>query len=378
MDISTFADQTSEAPVEETVAPVVEQKQEEAPKKKAYKKNGKKRERLSDAIVARAAGNEGLIRAMNFTGVVDANGVITCPTAECRCNNQKKVMVRQSKNDSYYLRCFKCSGYWTSHDLLRLAIPDLNYRQEVFLLSGAVEPRKFGIDAEAVSKEMVESLPQAVAPFSATVESEIYEAILNSRYTSVEEAIAFWARRGISEEAVRTHRSVMVTDAMALGLELIEEFGKSQLVSSGVFLEIDAQTGGAKRDILGHGIRPLFSNDFAIVEPTLARNGIAREVRFRASSAKALARIKSFEGGKMFVHVQYHVIETRLGQFKLHQRQLYLRDKDVNVTHLYVDKLTEPYEKGYSMKTKDIGEVYVDTDKFLKALKKVNVIGRAS
>ena len=111
-----------------------------------------------------------------------------------------------------------------------------------------------------------------------------------------------------------------------------------------------------------------------------AVGSILNKIGFRgvAPDRKALARIKSFEGGKMFVHVQYHVIETRLGQFKLHQRQLYLRDKDVNVTHLYVDKLTEPYEQGYSMKTKDIGEVYVDTDKFLKALKKVNVIGRAS
>ena len=30
------------------------------------------------------------------------------------------------------------------------------------------------------------------------------------------------------------------------------------------------------------------------------------------------------------------------------------------------------------MKTKDIGVVYVDTDKFLAALKRVNVIGSAS
>ena len=112
-----------------------------------------------------------------------------------------------------------------------------------------------------------------------------------------------------------------------------------------------------------------------------AVGSILNKIGFRgvAPDRKALARIKSFEGGKMFVHVQYHVIETKEGQFKLHQRQLYLRDKEVNVTHLYVDKLTEPYAgKGYSMKTKDIGVVYVDTDKFLAALKRVNVIGRAS
>ena len=97
-----------------------------------------------------------------------------------------------------------------------------------------------------------------------------------------------------------------------------------------------------------------------------------------APDKKALARIKSFEGERMFVHVQYHVIETKLGQFKLHQRQLWLKDKEVNVTQLFVDKLTEPYEKGYSMETKDIGNAYVDTDKFLAALKRVNVIARAS
>ena len=111
-----------------------------------------------------------------------------------------------------------------------------------------------------------------------------------------------------------------------------------------------------------------------------AVGSILNKIGFRgvAPDRKALARIKSFEGGKMFVHVQYHVIETKEGQFKLHQRQLYLRDKEVNVTQLFVDKLTEPYEKGYSMETKDIGNAYVDTDKFLAALKRVNVIARAS
>ena len=112
-----------------------------------------------------------------------------------------------------------------------------------------------------------------------------------------------------------------------------------------------------------------------------AVGSVLNKIGFRgvAPDRKALARIKSFEGGKMFIHVQYHVIETKEGQFKLHQRQLYLRDKEVRVTHLYVDKLTEPYQgKGYSMKTKSIGNAYVDTDKFLAALKRVNVIGRAS
>ena len=112
-----------------------------------------------------------------------------------------------------------------------------------------------------------------------------------------------------------------------------------------------------------------------------AVGSILNKIGFRgvAPDRKALARIKSFEGGKMFIHIQYHVIETKEGQFKLHQRQLYLNDREVGVTHLYVDKLTEPYAgKGVSMKTKDIGEVYVDTDKFLAALKRVNVIGKAS
>ena len=111
-----------------------------------------------------------------------------------------------------------------------------------------------------------------------------------------------------------------------------------------------------------------------------AVGSILNKIGFRgvAPDRKALARIKSFVGGKMFIHIQYHVIETKEGQFKLHQKQHYLNDREVGVTHLYVDKLTEPYQgKGYSMKTKDIGSAYVDTDKFLAALKRVNVIGRA-
>ena len=112
-----------------------------------------------------------------------------------------------------------------------------------------------------------------------------------------------------------------------------------------------------------------------------AVGSILNKIGFRGlvPDRKALARLKTFEGGKMFVHIQYHVVETKLGQFKLHESQYYLRDKDVNVTDVIVSKLTEPYAgKGYTMETKTIGNAYVDTDKFLAALKRVNVIARAS
>ena len=129
-------------------------------------------------------------------------------------------------------------------------------------------------------------------------------------------------------------------------------------------------------------LKELTSHNFKVnrEENPSAVGSVLNKIGFRGLGiGKTYKWIKTFEGGKMFVHIQYHVVATHLGQFKLHQRQLYLRDRDVNVTDLYVDKLTEPYAgKGYTMKTKRIGNAYVDTDKFLAALKRVDVIARAS
>jgi len=83
--------------------------------------------------------------------------------------------------------------------------------------------------------------------------------------------------------------------------------------------------------------------------------------------------------GVMFVHVQYHVIETKDGKkLFLHQTQYYHRawgTGGVNLTALYVTERPEwPGDAG----EKEIGRAVVLTDDFLDGLRKANVIDRAS
>ena len=85
--------------------------------------------------------------------------------------------------------------------------------------------------------------------------------------------------------------------------------------------------------------------------------------------------------GVMFVHVQYHVIETKDGKkLFLHQTQYYHRawgTGGVNLTALYVTERPHwPVDKDKD--EKEIGRAVVLTDDFLDGLKKANVIDRAS
>ena len=108
---------------------------------------------------------------------------------------------------------------------------------------------------------------------------------------------------------------------------------------------------------------------------------LLNKIGFRgvAPDRKALARIKSFEGGKMFTHIQYHVIATKLGHVFIHQSQHYLRDEEVRVTKISVDHLPDSnWFEDKNENRHEIGTAFVDTDKFLAALKRVNVIKRAS
>ena len=93
---------------------------------------------------------------------------------------------------------------------------------------------------------------------------------------------------------------------------------------------------------------------------------------------KALKHLKTFEGGKMFTHVQYHYVQKDVGEdvYFIHQSQHWLKDHKVGVTELFVTKNTEQeYVEGYK---KDIfvGRAAVPTDKLLKGFKRVTVLKR--
>ena len=107
----------------------------------------------------------------------------------------------------------------------------------------------------------------------------------------------------------------------------------------------------------------------------------------KVNLAKAQKQVKYIDQninksrGVMFVHVQYHVIETKAGQkLFLHQTQYYHREfgtGGVNLTALYVTESPHwPTDKDKDEKF--IGRAVVLTDDFLDGLRKANVIDRAS
>ena len=118
------------------------------------------------------------------------------------------------------------------------------------------------------------------------------------------------------------------------------------------------------------------------VEKTLKKAGFSK-----ISLAKAQRQVRQIDlemdksRGVMFVHIQYHVIETKDGKkLFIHQTQYYHRDfgtGGVNLTALYVTE--RPYwPEDKDKDEKEIGRAVVLTDDFLDGLRKANVIDRAS
>ena len=98
----------------------------------------------------------------------------------------------------------------------------------------------------------------------------------------------------------------------------------------------------------------------------------------RGDVAAANKRLKTYEGGMMFKHMQYHVVHDGKGSdvYFIYQTQHYLRDRDVDVTKVTVDV----YDKGYERtrdKRKNIGNVLVPIKKFLKGLDRLVVLDKS-
>lgn len=102
------------------------------------------------------------------------------------------------------------------------------------------------------------------------------------------------------------------------------------------------------------------------------------------TTKQAEARIKSFEGGTMFTHVQYFEVQPNGNtpdrpKYRIHQQQYWLNEPNlrmmgknpaekVNVTRLTIYDTT-PVQVG--AKETNLGQVYVDTDVFLEECKVV-------
>ena len=87
-------------------------------------------------------------------------------------------------------------------------------------------------------------------------------------------------------------------------------------------------------------------------------------------------RLEDYEGGKMFKHMQYHVVQGKKDVYFIYQTQHWLRDSDVDVTQVSLDVYDKGYEKT-SGPRKEIGNVLVPTKKFLKGLNRTVVLDKA-
>ena len=98
----------------------------------------------------------------------------------------------------------------------------------------------------------------------------------------------------------------------------------------------------------------------------------------RGDVAAANKRLKTYEGGKMFTHMQYHVVHDGKGSdvYFIYQTQHFLRDSNVDVTKVRVDVYPKGYEKT-SDKRKTIGNALVPTKKFLKGLNRLVVLDKS-
>jgi len=92
--------------------------------------------------------------------------------------------------------------------------------------------------------------------------------------------------------------------------------------------------------------------------------------------SKANKQLATYEGGKMFKHMQYHVVQGKSDVYFIYQTQHYLRDSNVDVTKVSVD-IYDDYKQKTSDKRTEVGNALVPTKKFLKGLKRVNVLDKS-
>ena len=96
----------------------------------------------------------------------------------------------------------------------------------------------------------------------------------------------------------------------------------------------------------------------------------------RGDVAAANKRLATYEGGKMFLHMQYHVVQGKSDVYFIYQTQHHLNDSDVDVTKVSIE-VYDDYQGKTSAKRTDIGNALVPSKKFFKGLNRVNVLDKA-
>ena len=102
----------------------------------------------------------------------------------------------------------------------------------------------------------------------------------------------------------------------------------------------------------------------------------------RGDVAAANKRLETYEGGKMFKHMQYHVVQgydrkrDKEDVYFIYQTQHWLRSSDVDVTKVSID-IYDDYQGKTSDKRTEIGNALVPSKKFFKGLNRVNVLDKS-
>jgi len=96
----------------------------------------------------------------------------------------------------------------------------------------------------------------------------------------------------------------------------------------------------------------------------------------RGDVAAANKRLATYEGGKMFKHMQYHVVQGKKDVYFIYQTQHHLNDSTVDVTQVSIE-VYDDYQGKTSAKRKDIGNALLPTKKFLKGLNRVKILDKA-
>jgi hypothetical protein len=220
--------------------------------------------------------------AFAIIGCVNGNA-FTCPV--CGESRKGKVILRPQKR---YWKCYVCGvypedpRYMNAIDLVkqRCSVP---FPKAVNILLGRN-------DGPIPKAKLLEILAEAKADdgFRAAEEEwvwDLYTDVLNSQYSSLERAQAYYADRHISMEAVEMMRFRYITDPEKLREELVAKWGEEKLVAAGL-----AVTGE-------HGFRLLCGWNYPVIEPAIDNLGKVRNMQFRPS-AKQREKIRAHKRGE--------------------------------------------------------------------------------
>jgi len=230
-----------------------------------------------------------LARAMALCGLA-AGENLQC--WECGTIKKKKVVIRADKR---YIKCYRCGAYKGAIKLVQEFVTGGNFGEAVDLLNGNERIKDDPDRAKRLAEMAKKAEEMASNSFAATLSPEtiaVYNAVLTSEHSSVEEAAKYYGEWYISREAVEKVGFVYITNPDGLARELLSVFGQELIIASGLAAEVEE--GGW--DPSGLGIRWMFSANYPVVEPQKSPRGACHSMQFRPSKAQK-AKVTAHKSG---------------------------------------------------------------------------------